>query len=189
MLDRYPTAWNEFLWIEAIFTFAYTCIFTILKINWGMYSIWGIVVYYNVGSLASSCKACLYPTMSLLNVCKKEKEIYKTNICIGADDYCSTNYEGFSDSLINAWHIFRIIMYICIFNIGFLKKKYNKSTWKFTFGIFRGVHHTDTSHTSIVVGDPVIRGRLWSHICVCPEPGIGLLIPYVVVYFLFKGLR
>jgi hypothetical protein len=53
-------------------------------------------VYYNVGSLASSCKACLYPTMSLLNVCKKEKEIYKTNICIGADDYCSTNYEGFS---------------------------------------------------------------------------------------------
>jgi hypothetical protein len=25
--------------------------------------------------------------------------------------------------LINAWHIFRIIMYICIFNIGFLKKR------------------------------------------------------------------
>jgi hypothetical protein len=101
-----------------------------------------------------------------------------------ADDYCSTNYEGFSDSLINAWHISRIIIYIWVFNIGFLKKKYNKSTWKFTFGIFRGV-----PHTAIVVGDPVIRGRLWSHICVCPESGIGLLIPYVVVYFLFKVLR
>ena len=178
MFDRYSTAWNEFVWIETIFTFAYTCIFTILKINWG------IVVYHNVGSLASSCKAFLYPKMSLLNVCKKEKEIYKTNICFVADGYCSTNYEGFSDSLINAWHISRIIIYICIFNIGFLKKKYNKSTWKLTFGIFRGV-----PHTAIVVGDPVIRGRLWSHICVCPEPGIGLLIPYVVVYFLFKDLR
>ena len=93
MFDRYSTAWNEFVWIEAIFTFTYTWICTMLKINWGVHSAWGIVVNYTVGSLGSSCKAFHYPKMSLVNACKKEKEIYKTNIYFVADDCCSTNYE------------------------------------------------------------------------------------------------
>ena len=47
-------------------------------------------MHYNIGSLASLCKVCLYPGMSLLNVCKyiqKEKKVFP----VVADACCSTN--------------------------------------------------------------------------------------------------
>ena len=172
MCDRYSMAWNEFVWIEAIFTFAYMWIFAILKINWGVHSVWGIVVYYNVGSLESSCKACLYPKMSTLMYVKKNKKYTKQTFVLWLMTIIQLIMSFFSDSLINAWTSFRIIMCICVFNIGFLKKITSQhDNLPLVYALVSTTRKAQIPPTLlyIVVGDPVITGRLWSHFCFVPS--------------------